>query len=75
MSLFNTRKDRWADGKAKPHRHHKRYVKHKGVRSWWNRLVQTKRRRANDDYNFHQLRMGKDPDSLIWTKDNHPQSF
>lgn len=75
MSLFNTREDRRSNGKPKPHRHFKRYVKRKGVGSWWKRLLKAKRRRADDRNNIFHLMTGKDPDGIIWTTANKHRAW
>ncbi len=77
MSTFNTRKDRYPDGKPKPHKYDlSRYPTWRHFynknKSWWNRHYTTKPRRHDDNQKLHQILRGRDPDGISWTLDHKP---
>lgn len=78
MSVFNSRKDRFPNGKAKPH-NLKARDRFPTLRAYfnksssdWNRLYTTKRRRANDKEKLHKVIAGYDADGIAWSPDNYP---
>lgn len=81
MSVFNTRRDRFPNGKPKPHKFKwpdnypagASYVSKSP--GWWNNLCTTKRRRMNDSEQRHHVLRGKDPDGLLWLPDKRPQVY
>lgn len=81
MSVFNTRRDRRPDGTPKAH-NLKKYERYPSMRafynkspSWWDHLHTTKRRRADDRQNLFRIIEGRDPEGIIWMRDNFPQIF
>lgn len=81
MSVFNSRKDRLPNGKAKPHKF-KSWERFPSLRAFynkspsdWNRLYTTKRRRADDKEKLHKVIAGYDADGIAWSPDNYPTQY
>lgn len=75
MSTFNTRKDRQANGKAKPHRHPDEYCPEGHNLSWWDRLVCTRPRRTQERLLVCLVMSGEDADALAWPIDRKPNVY
>lgn len=81
MSVFNTRKDRLPNGKAKPHKM-KAWERYPAMRrfynkspAYWNRIYTTKRRRASDRELIYKVVSGSDLDGIAWSPDNYPTIY
>ncbi|WP_275554654.1 hypothetical protein [Mixta sp. Marseille-Q2659] len=75
MSLFNTRKDRYPNGRAKNHRHPIRYYSNPNGTHYWKWLYTTKPRRAADKERIHRIMRGADPEGMAWSPDNYPTKW
>jgi len=74
MSTFNTRKDRYSDGRPYGHKHPPAYwINHNPGR--WNRLYTTRKRRAADRRNAWLVIAGCDPDGMVWMPERRPTEY
>jgi len=74
MSTFNTRKDRYPDGRPHGHRHPPAYwISHNP--GHWNRLYTTRKRRAADRHNSRLVVKEHHPDGIVWMPDRRPTEY
>lgn len=73
MSVFNQFRDRLGNGKPwRKVRLSERWMRNPG---WYNRLHNTRRRRAADLIGLRLVTKGVDPDALSWRRDKKPSVY